>query len=127
MEFERLLALYFRDQGYEVEETGIGGNDGGVDLVIIERRTKERTAVQAKHWSDRRPVGPNIIRELHSARMNTKPTCLYGMLITSSDVTAQARKEAEARHIDFWHGAMLEHKLGKWSKWQGKVHRRKHI
>lgn len=26
--FERLLALYFRDQGYEVEETGVGGNDG---------------------------------------------------------------------------------------------------
>src|SRR5690606_32564155 len=37
-EFERLLALYFRDQGYVVKEVGVGGNDGGVDLVIIDKR-----------------------------------------------------------------------------------------
>ncbi|MCL6443669.1 MAG: restriction endonuclease [Alicyclobacillus sp.] len=89
--FERLLALYFRDHGYDVEETGVGGSDGGVDLVITDKRTGERTAVQAKHWSDRRQVGPNIIRELHSARLNTKPTCHYGMLVTSSDISPQAR------------------------------------
>ncbi|WP_265415081.1 restriction endonuclease [Tumebacillus algifaecis] len=41
-EFERLLALYFRDQGYKVEETGVGGNDGGVDLVLIDRRGSVR-------------------------------------------------------------------------------------
>jgi len=37
-EFERLLALYFRDQGYKVQEVGIGGSDGGVDLVITDQR-----------------------------------------------------------------------------------------
>lgn len=119
-EFERLLALYFRDHGYEVEEPGIGGNDGGVDLVIIARSTGERTAVQAKHWTDRRHVGPNIIRELHSSRLNTTPTCHYGMLITSSDISPKAREEAQARHIEYWHGSVLEHKLEKWDKWQGK-------
>lgn len=124
-EFERLLALYFRDHGYEVEEPGIGGNDGGVDLVITDKRTRERTAVQVKHWTDRRHVGPNIIRELHSARMNTKPTCHYGMLITSSDVSPQARKEAQDRYIEFWHGATLEQKLEKWEKWRGKQGRRR--
>lgn len=123
-EFERLLALYFRDHGYDVEEPGIGGNDGGVDLVITHKRTKERTAVQAKHWTDRRQVGPNIIRELHSARLNTKPTCLYAMLITSSDVSQQARKEAQDRRIEFWHGVALEHKLEQWSKWQGRRKKR---
>lgn len=117
-EFERLFALYFRSQGYEVEETGIGGSDGGVDLVLIDRRTKERTAVQLKHWKDSRKVGPNIIRELHSARFNTKPTCLYAMLITSSDVTQQGRKEAEDRRITYWHGGVLEMKLSKWTRWQ---------
>lgn len=124
-EFERLLALYFRDHGYDVEEPGIGGNDGGVDLVITDKRTKERTAVQAKHWADRRHVGPNIIRELHSARLNTKPSCLYAMLVTSSDVSPQARKEAQDRHIEFWHGATLVHRLEKWGKWQGNQRRRR--
>lgn len=124
-EFERLLALYFRDHGYDVEEPWIGGNDGGVDLVIINKRTKERTAVQAKHWTDHRHVGPNIIRELHSARLNTKPTCLYAMLVTSSDVSPQARKEAQDRHIEFWHGATLEHKLERWNKWQGRQERKR--
>ncbi|KPV44078.1 hypothetical protein [Alicyclobacillus ferrooxydans] len=28
-EFERLFALYFRSQGFLVEELGVGGNDGG--------------------------------------------------------------------------------------------------
>ena len=45
-EFERLLYLYFSDNGYDVIEQGVGGNDGGVDLVLIDKRTKERTAVQ---------------------------------------------------------------------------------
>ncbi|WP_258112172.1 restriction endonuclease [Alicyclobacillus sp. SP_1] len=124
-EFERLLALYFRDHGYDVEEPGIGGNDGGVDLVITDKRTKERIAVQAKHWADRRHVGPNVIRELHSARLNTKPTCLYGMLVTSSDISPQARKEAQDRRIEYWHGAALQYRLEKWDKWQGKQSRRR--
>lgn len=124
-EFERLLALYFQDNGYDVEEPGVGGNDGGVDLVITHMRTKERTAVQAKHWNDRRQVGPNVIRELHSARMNTKPACHFGMLVTSSDISPQARKEALDRHIECWHGATLDHRLEKWAKWQGKQGRRR--
>ena len=37
-EFERLLALYFRDQGYTVKEVGVGGSDGGADLVVIARQ-----------------------------------------------------------------------------------------
>ena len=116
-EFERLLYLYFSDNGYDVIEQGVGGNDGGVDLVLIDKRTKERTAVQAKLWGHG-PVGPNIIRELHSARMNMKPACIYGLLVTSNDVTQQARDEAEARHMKYWHGAFLEHKLEQWGKWK---------
>lgn len=124
-EFERLFALYFRAQGYDVDETGVGGSDGGVDLVLTKKGTNERTAVQIKHWSDRRKVGPNIIRELHSARLNTTPKCLYGLLITSSDITPQARKEADDRLIKYWHGGALEMRLSKWSQWQGSRVRRR--
>lgn len=74
-EFERLLALYFRDQGYVVHEVGVGGKDGGVDLVIIDQRG-EKKAVQTKCYSDRNNVGPNVIRELNTAKETMTACCL---------------------------------------------------
>lgn len=116
-EFERLLYLYFTDQGYQVIEQGVGGNDGGVDLILVDKRTNERTAVQAKHWGHG-PVGPNVIRELNDSRRNMKPMCIFALLITSNDVTQQARDEARARNMEFWHGAVLKDRLERWGKWK---------
>jgi len=113
-EFERLLALYFRDNGYVVHEVGVGGKDGGVDLVIIDRRG-EKTAVQAKCYSDRNNVGTSVIRELSTAKRNHD--CILSLLITASDLTAEARKEADKFRVDYWHGALLEDKLSRWGRW----------
>jgi restriction system protein len=114
-EFERLLALYFRDQGYIVKEVGVGGNDGGVDLVIIDRRG-EKTAVQAKCYSDRNPVQVMTVRELVAAKRNHD--CILSLLITTSDLTLPAKKEAEQFKVDYWHGGIVEQKLSAWGKWQ---------
>lgn len=114
-EFERLLALYFRDQGYTVKEVGVGGNDGGVDLVIIDRRG-EKTAVQAKCYADHNPVRVMPVRELVAAKRNHD--CILSLLITTSDLTAPAKKEAEQFKVDYWHGGLLEQKLSNWGKWQ---------
>ncbi|WP_245600145.1 restriction endonuclease [Paenibacillus harenae] len=114
-EFERLLALYFRDNGYQVREVGIGGNDGGVDLVIIDQRG-EKTAVQAKCYADHNTVGVSVVRELVGAKRNHD--CILSLLITTSDLTASARKEAEKLRVDYWHGAIVEQKLKAWGKWQ---------
>ncbi|CAM3545973.1 restriction endonuclease [Marinicrinis lubricantis] len=114
-EFERLLALYFRDQGYEVKEVGVGGNDGGVDLVIIDRRG-EKTAVQAKCYSAHNTVSVQTVRELVAAKRNHD--CILSLLITTSDLTVPAKKEAEQFKVDYWHGALLEQKLKKWGEWQ---------
>ncbi|WP_219835387.1 restriction endonuclease [Paenibacillus sp. R14(2021)] len=114
-EFERLLALYFRDQGYTVHEVGVGGNDGGVDLVIVDKRG-ERTAVQAKCYADHNTVGVTVVRELVAAKRNHN--CVLSMLITTSDLTMQAKKEAEQFKVEYWHGGLLEQKLRNWSKWQ---------
>ncbi|RUT43773.1 hypothetical protein EJP82_19505 [Paenibacillus anaericanus] len=54
--FERLLSLYFRDQGYVVKEVGVGGKYSGVDLVITDQQG-EKTAVQAKCYGDHNNVG----------------------------------------------------------------------
>lgn len=87
-EFERLLALYFRDQGYTVKEVGVGGNDGGVDLVIIDGRG-EKTAVQAKCYAEHNLVPVMTVRELVGAKRNHD--CILSLLITTSDLTSPAK------------------------------------
>src|SRR5690606_39645914 len=50
LDFERVMAKYYREQGYHVEECGTGGTrrgfDGGIDLKL--RRDGECTVVQCK-------------------------------------------------------------------------------
>ncbi|WP_246553192.1 restriction endonuclease [Paenibacillus tritici] len=87
-EFERLWSLYFRDQGYSVKEVGVGGRDGGVDLVIIDKRG-ERTAVQAKCYADQNKVQVMTVRELVGAKRNHD--CFLSLLVTTSDPTADAK------------------------------------
>ncbi|MFW5436783.1 restriction endonuclease [Paenibacillus apiarius] len=120
-EFERLLALYFRDQGYTVKEVGVGGNDGGVDLVIIDGRG-EKTAVQAKCYAEHNLVPVMTVRELVAAKRNHD--CILSLLITTSDLTSPAKKEAEQFKVDYWHGALVEQKLWSWGKWQPSKKRR---
>lgn len=114
-EFERLLALYFRDQGYTVKEVGVGGRDGGVDLVITNRRG-EKTAVQAKCYADHNPVRVQIVRELVAAKRNHD--CILSLLVTTSDLTSDAKQEAEKFKVEYWHGGLVEQKLKTWGKWQ---------
>lgn len=114
-EFERLLALFFRDQGFTVHEVGIGGRDGGVDLVIIDQRG-EKTAVQAKCYANHNLVNVQVVRELVGAKRNHD--CILSLLITTSDLTAPARKEAEQFKVDYWHGGIIEQKLKSWGKWK---------
>lgn len=113
-EFERLLALYFRDQGYTVKEVGVGGSDGGVDLVIMDKRS-EKTAVQAKCYSEKNKVSVQTVRELVGAKRNHD--CILSLLVTTSDLTGPAKMEAEQFKVDYWHGALLEQKLRSWGKW----------
>lgn len=117
-EFERLLALYFRNQGYVVHEVGIGGNDGGVDLVIVDKRG-ERTAVQAECYADHNMVPVQIVRELVTAKRNHN--CILTLLVTTSDLTGPAKKEAEQFRVEYWHGGVLEGKLRSWKCWSGKT------
>lgn len=59
-QFERLVGEAFRRQGYAVEETGLGGADGGIDLIL--RKDGRRTLVQCKQWK-RQQVGVSVVRE----------------------------------------------------------------
>lgn len=60
--FEELVGEAFRRQGYVVEETGLGGADGGIDLML--RKDGRRVLVQCKQWRRRR-VPVNVVREMY--------------------------------------------------------------
>lgn len=60
--FEQLVGEAFRRQGYTVEETGLGGADGGIDLIL--RKEDRRVLVQCKQWR-RRQIPVNVVREMY--------------------------------------------------------------
>lgn len=60
--FEQLVGEAFRRQGYTVEETGLGGADGGIDLIL--RKNGRRVLVQCKQWRQRQ-VGAKVVREMY--------------------------------------------------------------
>lgn len=60
--FEQLVGEAFRRQGYTVEETGLGGADGGIDLIL--RKDSRRVLVQCKQWR-RRQIPVNVVREMY--------------------------------------------------------------
>jgi restriction system protein len=76
--FEQLVGEAFRRQGYTVEETGLGGADGGIDLML--RKDGRRVLVQCKQWR-RRQIPVNVVREMygllaHHSADTVKIACL---------------------------------------------------
>lgn len=92
LQFELLVARILEELDFDVEHVGQSG-DGGVDaeaVLSLRGLTSVRTKVQAKRW--RNTVGSRIVRELRGAlRIDER-----GLIITTSDFSADARKEALA-------------------------------
>lgn len=61
-DFETFVGECFRRQDYFVQETGGGGADGGIDLVL--RKGSEKVLVQCKQWRTYQ-VGVKIVREMY--------------------------------------------------------------
>jgi restriction system protein len=101
-EFEMLVGEAFRRGGYSVNETGGGGADGGIDLVL--RKDGEKYLVQCKQWRANK-VGVPIIRELYGAMAATGAA--GGFVVTSGVFTQEAKDFAAGRNIDLIDGAEL--------------------
>lgn len=101
-EFEQLVGEYFRRKGFAVEETGGGGVDGGVDLVVT--LGKDRYLVQCKQWKAMR-VGVATVRELYGVM--AAQGAAGGFVVTSGAFTDEARRFAEGREIDIITGDQL--------------------
>lgn len=101
-QFELLVGEAFRRQGYAVEQTGLGGADGGIDLIL--RRDGRRTLVQCKQWR-RQKVPVNVVREMygllaHHQADEVKIAC-------SGGYTDDAARFAEAKPIQLINGDEL--------------------
>ncbi len=102
-QFERLVGEAFRLQGYTVAETGGGGADGGVDLILW--KSGEKFLVQCKQWKAFK-VGVDVVRELYGV-MAAKGSA-GGFVVTSGRFTEEASKFASGRNIALIDGSELQ-------------------
>jgi restriction system protein len=101
-EFELLVGEALRLEGYRVSETGGGGADGGVDLVL--RKGSEKFLVQCKQWKAQ-TVGVNVVRELYGVMAAKGAT--GGFVITSGRFTEDAKSFANGRNLNLVDGPTL--------------------
>lgn len=101
-EFEQLVSEAYRRLGYQVEETGQGGADGGVDLLL--RRDGLVTLVQCKQWRTQR-VGVPTVREQFG--LLTHHQADAAIIVTVGDFTPEARAFAAGKPIDLIAGPDL--------------------
>jgi restriction system protein len=108
-EFEVLVSEGFRLQGYRVEETGGGGPDGGIDLVLSRPGSngRERFLVQCKQWRAFK-VGVDVVRELYGVM--AARGAAGGFVVTSGRFTDEAERFASGRNVTLVDGPKL-HKL----------------
>jgi len=102
-EFETLVGEAYRLQGYRVTETGGGGADGGVDLVLM--KGHEKSLVQCKQWKAYK-VGVQVVRELYGVMAARGAAA--GYVVTSGRFTQDAIDFAAGRNIELVDGPKLE-------------------
>lgn len=101
-QFERLVGETFRRRGYQVMNARGGGNDGGIDVVVI--KGSNRFLVQCKQWRTQR-VGVTVVRELYGVVVARKAA--GGIVVTCGDFTLEARRFAQDSGVELIDGVTL--------------------
>lgn len=100
--FEMLVGEAFRRQGYTVEETGLGGADGGIDLIL--RKQGLTTLVQCKQWRTQQ-VSVKVVREMFGLLAHHQASGVF--IVSTGDYTADAKRFAEGKSIELINGDQL--------------------
>ena len=105
-EFEMLVGEGFRLQGYKVVESGGGGPDGGIDLVLTSpgKNGNEKFLVQCKQWRAFK-VGVDVVRELYGVMAAKGAT--GGFVVTLGRFTEDAISFASGRNVTLIDGPKL--------------------
>lgn len=107
-DFERLMMMYYTDQGYHVERIG-GAGDHEVDL-ILKGKEGYKIAVQCKRW--KQSVGNDIVLRLKAGKQ--VHGCYDAWIVTTSNYTRAAVEAAERLNITLINGLMLEDRIKRW-------------
>ena len=99
-QFEDVCSLIFKALGYKVNKTKTS-NDFGADLIICK---KFKTAVQCKLYYNH-SVGERAIMEVSSGTKYYQAN--YGVVITNSKYSAQAKKLAKIENVLLIDGAEI--------------------
>lgn len=105
-DFERLVGASYERQGYQVANTGGGGADGGVDLLLT--KGQETTLVQCKHWRAQK-VGVTTVRELYGVM--AARGAARGIVVSAGDFTPDALEFVKGRNIALVGGRALSEML----------------
>lgn len=101
-QFEQLTGEAFRRQGYAVEETGLGGPDGGIDLIL--RKNGQTTLVQCKQWQNWQ-VSVKVVREMYGLLTHHQAAAVK--IVALGDYTSDARRFAQGKPIELIHASEL--------------------
>jgi len=101
-QFEQLVGEAFRREGYSVEETGLGGPDGGIDLIL--RRDGRRALVQCKQWK-RQQVGVSVVREMAGLLAHHRADAVK--IVCIGTFTPDAEAFARGKPIELMGGTAL--------------------
>jgi restriction system protein len=101
-QFEMLVGEAFRRQGYRIEETGLGGADGGIDLRLS--KNGKSTLVQCKQWRSQR-VDVKIVREMYGLLAHHGADAVK--IVAVGAFTPDAQRFAQDKPIELIHGEAL--------------------
>ena len=109
-QFELLIGEHFRQNGFQVTETGSGA-DGGIDLIL--KKEGQKYLVQCKHWKAYK-VGVKPVRELLGVMVSNGAA--GGYFVTSGEYTVEAIKFGKANRIELIDGTDLDRILSNRTK-----------
>lgn len=101
-EFESLVGEAYRRQGYLIKETGGGGADGGVDVLLHGKGQK--VFVQCKQWRTNQ-VGVSVVREMYGVMVGEHADRV--VIVASGSYTKDACAFARGKPIELIDGKAL--------------------
>jgi restriction system protein len=101
-EFELLVAEAFHRQGYTVEQTGLGGADGGVDIIL--HKDGRRELVQCKQWR-KAQVNVAVVREMWGLAAHHRVDAVK--VVCAGEFTPDAKAFAQRKPIELINGSRL--------------------
>ncbi len=101
-QFEGLVGEAFRRQGYAVEQTGLGGADGGVDLIL--QKNGRRELVQCKQWR-KAQVNVAVVREMWGLATHHQVDAVK--IVCAGNFTTDAEAFARGKPIELINGSRL--------------------